>query len=132
MDVDGSVDGRHRLFIEVGAYARLRSRMVTVLAADDASHIDMRRADTVAACPRGALDRSDAGKVLRVIIEACDVEFFQLLGAERLDADWHVLQIFGFLLCSDHDLFESAGLRRGCGTHHRCSGEDRRDGRGEW
>ena len=55
MDVERAVDGGHRLLIEIGADARLRTGVVFVGAADHAAHVDVRRAGlTVAALPLAA------------------------------------------------------------------------------
>jgi hypothetical protein len=105
--------------------------MVAVLAADDAAHIDVGRADTVAALAQ-ALDRGDAGQVLHIIVEVHDIELLELLLADRLDADRNVLQVFSHLLRGDHDLFEGTGIGLGRRVHHRSAGgEDRRDGGSE-
>src|SRR5271170_2646010 len=40
MHVNGAVDGRHRLLVEVGADGGLRAGMVAVLAAVDSAHVD--------------------------------------------------------------------------------------------
>ena len=47
-------------------------------------------------------------------VEIHDVELLELLGADGLDADRHVLQILRHLLRGDHDLFEraAAGIER--------------------
>ena len=136
MHVDRAVDRRHRLLVEIRADGRLRTGMVAILAAVDAAHVDVRRADAVAALP-DALDGGDAGQVFDVIVQVGNIELLDLLCSDRLDAHRHVLQVLRHFLRGDGDLFErigARGLRRGggLGMHHgHAAREDCRNGGSE-
>ena len=96
VDVERALDRRHRLLVEVDADARQRPGMVAVAAAGDATHVDLRKARTETLVGHG-------GQELHVVLEIRDVEFAQLFVAEHLDADRHVLQVFGALLRGHRD-----------------------------
>src|SRR5579871_228119 len=104
--------------------------MIAVLARVDTAHVDVRRADTVAALA-DALDGRDARQILDIGVEVYDVELLELLGAERLDADRHVLQVLRHLLRRDHDLLEGVACSRVRMYERRAAGKDCGDGRGE-
>lgn len=92
--IERALDGCDGLFIEVDADTRSRAGVIVVLAACDAAHVD----------PRGAgaecLVR-DARQEFHVIVKARDMQLLEPLRADRLDAEWHVLQAFFALLCRD-------------------------------
>src|SRR5579864_9411172 len=111
MDVGRAVDRRDRHLVYVGTDARLRGRVVTILAAHDAAHIHVRRADTGAALAESLYGR-DAREVLDVVVDIGDVQLLELVGAQSLDADRHVLQVLRALLRRDDDLLETTGLGR--------------------
>ena len=96
MDVERAADRGDRLLVEIDADAGQRARMVAVAAAGDAADIDVGRARL-----EGLV--GDARQQPRIILEIGDVEVFELLRAQRLDADRHVLEIFGALLRGDDD-----------------------------
>ena len=111
VNVDGAVDGRDRLLVQIGADGRLRGRVVAVLPAHHAAHVHVRGADAGTALAE-ALHRRHPGEVFDVVVDVLDVELLELLGGECLDADRHVLQILGALLCRYHDLLETAARSR--------------------
>ena len=78
--------------------------MVAVVAAADAAHEHAREAWT------DGLIRH-ARQEFHVVVEARDVELLRALGADRLDAQRHVLQILGALVRGDDDLFEGSRRR---------------------
>jgi hypothetical protein len=129
--VDRAVDRRHRLLIEIGTDTWLRAGVIAVLAAHYATHVDVGRTDTIAALAE-TFDARDARQELDVVVDILDVQLLELLGAERLDADGHILQVLGLLLRRDDHLFERGALGissvGGCGGRAR---ENRRDGRGD-
>ena len=109
VDVEIAVDGRDRLFVEIGADARQRSGVIAVAAARHAAHVGMFEARTAVLLER------DARQVFCVIVEGRHVQLFQLHGAERLDAERHVLEILGAFLRGHHHLVER-GQVGGVGT----------------
>ena len=135
MHVDRAVDGGHRLLVEISADARLRARMIAVAAAHHAAHVDVRASGLAVAALPLAADVGHARAVLHIVVEIDDVELFQLLGVEDLDADGHVLQVLHLLLRGDHDLLEAArlraALRLACRMDHGSACKNRGDGRGE-
>ena len=90
--------------------------MVAVAAAHHAAHVDMLKAR-----PGGL--KGHARQILRVIVEVRDVQFLELPGVERLNADRHVLHIFRSLLGGDHHLLQRGRVARIRGISRLHAGE---------
>ena len=109
VNIEVAADGGDRLFVQIDTNRGQRARVVAVAAARHAAHVD----DVGAGCAAQRLERH-RWQLLRVIVEAGDVELIEFLGAERLDADRHILQAFAALLCGNDDLaVGSCGRVRG-------------------
>jgi hypothetical protein len=78
--------------------------MYAIAAARDASHVDLRGAGS-----RGRVGH--AREILDVVIHRLRIHLFELRRIEGGDAEGHILQAFGALLRSDHDLLERSGGR---------------------
>ena len=107
VDVEVAADRRHRLLVEIHADRGQRARVVAVAAARDAAHVD----DVGARIAAERLE-GDRRQLLDVALEVADVEVLQLLRAERLDADRHVLQVLSALLRGHDDDVIAARLSR--------------------
>ena len=101
VQVERALDGGDRLLIEVHADARQRTGMVAVVATRYAAH--------EGACESRA-ERlvGDARQELHIVVEVLHPELLELLGADRGDAEWYVLQVLGALLGGDHHFLEGA------------------------
>ena len=103
MDIERPADGRHRLFVEVGADARQRARVVAVAAGRDPAHVDGGQAGL------GGLE-ADRRQLLGIILEVGDVELVEAAGADRLNRDRNVLKVFLALGRGDDDFGRVLGL----------------------
>ena len=110
MQIKVALNGGDRLLVEIGADARQRGGRLSVTASDDATHVDCGEtgSGTDARCCCHAWQHA------HVVGEVADVQFFELLGADCLDADGHVLQVLTALLRGDDDFFETTAVL-GCG-----------------
>ena len=105
VNVEVTADGRDRLFIQVGADARLRGDRLAVAAGRDAAHVD----EVVAAAGLHRLLRLHRRQVLRVLLEVLDVQLFDRLIVDGIQADRNVLEVFGALLRRDDNFAEGRG-----------------------
>ena len=110
VDIEVAADRGHRLLVEIDADRGQRARVVAVATTGDAAHVD----DVVARIAAQRLERH-RGELLHVIGEAGDVEILQLLRAQCLDADRHVLQALAAFLRGDDDV----GVTGFCGIRRR-------------
>ena len=110
MQVGRAADRGQRDFVDVERAGRLRAGMaaVGIRTARHAAEIDLRLA-------RPERLEADAGQQLGIIVKAGDLVFLQLLAAERLKADRHVLQVLRALLRGHHDLAVAVGFCRRSG-----------------
>ena len=123
LDVERALDGGDGLLVEVHAHRGQRTRVVGVLAAGDAAHVGTGEAGTAGLV-------GDVRQEFHVVAEVVDLEFGELLLADGLDGQRHVLQAFVALLRRDHDLFEPGLLGLLClgdaGTGEDHTGERQR------
>ena len=101
MHVENAVDRGDGLFVEVHADARHRAGMHAVAAARDAAHVHLRDARPLRNVGHGRQE-------LDVVGEVAEAELGQLLVAEYLHRDRHVLQVLATLLRRDDDFLEGA------------------------
>ena len=101
LDVERALDRGDRLLVEVHADRRQRTRVVGVLAAGDAAHVRAR--ETGAA----ALERH-VRQEFHVVVEGLDLEVRELLLADGLDRQRHVLKALVALQRGDDDFVEAA------------------------
>ena len=118
MDVERTLDCRDRLLVEVDADARQRARVIAVAAARHAAHVDLGEAR-----PGGLVGH--ARQVLHEVVDAEQVQLLELRGADRLDAEWHVLQALAALGRGDDDVLERSRRRLLLRVGDRHAGEDR-------
>ena len=103
VQVQRALDGGDRLLVQIDAHAGQRGGVVAVAAAGHAAHVDLAEA--------GAAGRDrHAGQQLGVVLEVVDLQLVELLGADHVEADRHVLRILGALLRGDGDGVERGGL----------------------
>ena len=107
--VKRAVDHRDRLFVQVRANTRLGARMVAVATGVHTTHVDVRRTRLTAVALTVGARHLHARQVLHVRVEVDDMQFGQFLGAECLDADRNVLQVFRALLRGHNHLFKATG-----------------------
>ena len=123
MHVQGSADGRQRLFIEIGADAGLGSGVVVIAAVRDAAHVDDRLVGARAL-------ELNARHIFHIVLKADDVQLCQGLGIQRLDAHRHLLDVFRALLRGHDHLAHIRDLGAGgLGGVGRALGQGR--GRGQ-
>ena len=110
--VQRAADGRDRLLVKIDADCRQRARMVAVVTADDAAHADIGKAGAGIAAARAAGGVGHTREVLHVVIEIRDVQFFEFLGSQCLDAQRDSLQILRTLFRGDHDSLDLGAVLR--------------------
>ena len=127
VDVEVALDRRDRLLVQVHADAGHRRDGLAVAAGRDAAHVHGREAGAGAVAATGTRRHGHARQHLHVVPEIVDVQLLELLGAERLDADRHVLHVLRALLRGDDDLFELLLRHHGL-ARKRDRNRDRRAG----
>ena len=97
VDIKIAADRRNRLLIKIDADRGQRAGMVAIAARGNAAHVDHAGARSARRL------RRDPGQLLRIGREVRDVELIELLGAQCLDRDRHVLKVFTALLRGHDD-----------------------------
>ena len=106
MNIEVALNRSDRLLVEIHAYARLRGRRLSVSPRRNAAHVDIKKSDTTS---RRWLDR-DTREHPCVIVKVLNTQLGNFLGAQRLDANRHVLQVLSSLLSGHHHFFEALSV----------------------
>ena len=89
VQIEVALDGGDRLFVEIGADARLRGGRLAIAARHDTAHIDCGESGARADARR----RRNARQHPHIVGEIADIELFKFLVADRVDADRHILHV---------------------------------------
>ena len=107
IDIKHLVDRRYRLLVEIVTNAVHRCRVVTITAAGDTAHVNLAKPRTTGTTLRR---KGNGRQEINEIFESTDVQVFQLLVAQHLNGNSHILKALISLLGRYDDFVNCSSL----------------------